>query len=442
VIVESRLNDHFFPMRNLPRCLILVFLLHVASLILLSQESLSDQYYSGKYRWVKEQAAHLIQSGDTSFNTFYLKVLSEAQLGLTTETIESLELALAYHRNDRRFQRILAAQLFEAGYYLQAREIYLVLVQTDSTDVSSWMKLAEIASFRQQYDQATDALEQVLMIDSLNLESLMMMGEIFNRHNNSGAVVFYEKAWQLYPDNQKAAYALANLKIQQKKASEALPVCDHILSFDSTSIKFRKLKGYTHYKMGEPHRAIVEFRLATELGDSSAFSFKYCGISQYLAADFEGAIESLQLAVERDSADAENHFFLGSSLATTKEKTKAMNHLNRSLKLMQPDPSIVSRIYSEQGNIKRLEMEYEEAYKLYNRAYEADTTNPLALYFMASILDNSLHHSKEALAIYERYMGALATQPGTENQQSLSIKTIVEDRIISLREELFFRDED
>ncbi len=106
------------------------------------------------------------------------------------------------------------------------------------------------------------------------------------------------------------------------------------------------------------------------LGDSTHFTFKFKGISHYLSLDFDAAIESLQIAEAKDTLDAEIYFFLGASLATTKEKKEAMEHLNKSLKLMQPDPEISSRIYSEQGNIKRLEMEYEEAYALYEQGLE------------------------------------------------------------------------
>jgi tetratricopeptide (TPR) repeat protein len=109
---------------------------------------------------------------------------------------------------------------------------------------------------------------------------------------------------------------------------------------------------------------------------------------------------------------------------------------------MQPDPTIVSRIYSEQGNIKHLEMEYEEAYDLYNKAWEMDTTNVLSLYLMASILDNSMQKSKEALVDYQRYIDALDRLPEKEeSNQGVSIRAIVEDRIVTLKEELFFRDE-
>jgi len=319
---------------------------------------------------------------------------------------------------------------------------YENLVRDDSTDISSWLRLAEIASFSQQMDQAVNALNRVLAIDSLNLESLMMMGDILNRYNNSGAAIFYARAYRYYPANQKAAYALGNWYIQSKEPWKTIPICDSILQIDSTSIKFSKLLGYAYYKTGNPGLAVQWFDYTVALGDSSVFTYKFKGISHYLLTDFGPAVESLENAVKKDTMDAEIHFFLGASLATFARMKEAMQHLNRSLELMQPDPSVISRIYSEQGNIKRLEMEYEEAYNLYNRAWEADTTNAMSLYYMASILDNSMHRSTEALEDYQRYIDALDRLPEKkETSQGVSVRAIVEDRIITLKEELFFRDE-
>jgi tetratricopeptide (TPR) repeat protein len=408
-----------------------------------SQENLLDLYYSGKYNQVIEQCRSSISSGDTTYNIHYLKALSEIQLGQTAAAISTLEKAQGLFPENMGVQRMLAGQYEAAGDYVRAWNLYLTLVRSDSSDVASWLKLADIASFKQQYPQAIKALEQVLLIDSLNLNSLMMMGEILNRHNNSGAIVYYQKAYRLYPDNQKAAYAMGNLYIQQKKAWDAVPICEHILEIDSTSIKFRKLLGYAYYKMGEPHNAVPNFEYATVLGDSTAFTFKFMGISHYLTTNFNGAISALDIAAKKDTMDAEVYFFLGASMATTMAKEEAMEHLNRSLRLMQPDPIITSRIYSEQGNIKRLEMKYEEAYELYNMAWESDTTNLMSLYFMASILDNSMHRSEEALVDYQRYIDHLDRLPesGERSTQAISIRTIVEDRIVALKEELFFLDQ-
>lgn len=407
-----------------------------------AQENILDLYYSGNYNRVLEQTEALIEEGDTAFNTFYLQVLSEAQLGQTSMAIKTLELALISHPDDARLLRMLAGQLFDAGYYVQARKSYSELVQKDSLDVGSWLKLAEIASFRQHDDQVIKALNQVLEIDSLNLTGLMKMGDILNRHNHNGAISYYEKAYRLYPDNQQAAFALGNLNIQAQEAWLTVPICEHILSIDTTSIKFSKLLGYTYYKMGEPVDGARYFEYANLLGDSSTFSFKFKGICHYLSLDFDAAIQSLQIAEAKDTLDAEIYFFLGSSMATGKEKEVAMAHLNKSLRLMQPDPKISSRIYSEQGNLKRLEMEYEEAYALYEQAWNTDSSNVMSLYFMASILDNSMHKSKEALVDYQHYIDALDRQPEKEeSSQGVSVRAIVEDRIIDLNEELFFLDE-
>jgi tetratricopeptide (TPR) repeat protein len=408
----------------------------------LAQDKLTEVYYSGNYQEVIEASSALIVSGDTTFNTFYLKALSEAQLGQALEAIGTLQNALVVHPGEPRLSRMLARQYFDAGNYVEAQIGYTRLVQSDSTDVASWLKLAEIASFRQQYKHAEQALNQVLAIDSMNLSSLMMMGDILNRHHHTGAVIFYERAYHHYPESQKAAYALANWYIQSKNAWKSIPVSEAMLRLDSSSIKFNKLLAYAYYKTAEPATAVRYFEYANQLGDSTAFSFKFKGISHYLQADFNSAIESLTFALKKDTLDAEIYFFLGASLATTTRKNEAMSHLNRSLQLMQPDPSIVSRIYSEQGNLKRLEMQYQEAYTLYEQAWEADSSNVISLYYMASILDNSLHKSKEAMVDYKRYIDALEGLPEKrEGNQGISIRTIVEDRIVTLNEELFFRDE-
>ena len=407
-----------------------------------AQENLTELYYSGSYQKVIALSADQIGSGDTAVNTFYLKALSESQYGQTGASIVTLQRAMAIHPDNTRLLRMIAVQYFEAGDYVRAKKSYNTLVQNDSTDVSSWLKLADIASFSQHNKQAIELLNQVLRIDSINLTGLMKMGDILNRLHNSAALLFYREAYTLYPDNQNAAYALGNLYIQAKEAWKTIPICENMLRLDTTSIKFSKLLGYAYYKTGEPPAAVRYFEYANQLGDSTAFTFKFKGISHYLRLDFESAIRSLQLATAKDSLDAEIHFFLGASLATTKAKTEAMKHLNRSLKLMQPDSAIVSRIFSEQGNIKRLEMEYEEAYFLYEQAWEMDTTNAMSLYLMASILDNSMRKSKEALVVYQRYIDALDKLPEKkESGQGVSIRTIVEDRIVTLKEELFFRDE-
>jgi len=434
-------QPYLFQMKQHPFIPLLFAFLAFPGSLIHGQEKTLDLYYSGDYRSVLEQTNALIESGDTAFNTFYLQALSEAQLGQNTKAIETIELALGSHPDDKRLLRMLAGQLFEAGYFVRAQLEYAALVLYDSLDVSSWLKLAEIASFRQHNDQTIHALNQVLRIDSLNLTGLMKMGDILNRHNNSGAIVYYRKANRLYPDNQKAAFALGNMYIKAKEAWKTIPICEHMLSIDTTNIKFSKLLGYAYYKQADPPLAVKYFEYANQLGDSAAFTFKFKGISHYLRVDFSKAIESLRFAKERDSLDAEIYFFLGASLATTKEKTEAMRLLNKSLKLMQPDPGITARIYSEQGNIMRLEMQYEEAYSLYEKAYETDTTNVIALYFMASILDNSMHKSKEALVDYQRYIDALDHVPEKkESSQGVSIRIIVENRISALKEEQFFLD--
>lgn len=393
---------------------------------------------------LQQPLQELDHAGDTAFNTHYLKALSEIRLGRTDSAIQTLNHALRLFPGNWTFRRILAGQLFEAGAYPEAEEHYSVFARADSGDVEAWLKLARIASIKQQHVRALRLLHHILNLDSTNFSSLVMLGDILTRKNDSTAIFYYEKAYDLFPGNQQVAYALANWYLQSGTPLRAVPVCERVLVTDTANIRFLKLLGYAHYKADQPDRSIKYFHRAIELGDSTAFSFKFAGISRYLTASFPEAIQALSVAAELDSTDAEIHFFLGASLAGTTRKEEAMYHLDRSLELIEPDPRVVARIYSEQGNIMRLETEYEKAYEYYQRAWEADTTDPMAIYYMASILDNSLHRSKEALADYRLFIDKLDRMPAErsgKNQQLPTIRQIVEDRIEMLTEELFFLDE-
>jgi tetratricopeptide (TPR) repeat protein len=407
-------------------------------------ESLHDVYDAGNYIAVIREASDAMASGDTAFQNFYLKALSEIQLGRTDSAVSTLRMAIRSYPEQRIMRRLFAGQLFEAGAYPEAAAYYASFARADSGDVEAWLKLARIASTSQQYDSAVSLLHHLLSLDPVNFSSLVMLGEVLTRLNDTTAIGYYEKAYRLYPENQQVAYALGNWYIQAERPYQAVPLCERVLENDSANIRFLKLLGFASYKMNDYPGAAGRFQKAIELGDSTLFSFKFAGIANYLNMSLPAAIHFLSLAAGKDSTDAEVHFFLGASLAGTTRKEEAMFHLEKSLELIRPDPAVVARIYSEQGNIMRLEMEYENAYELYRRAWHADTTNPMALYYMASILDNSLHRSREAMSDYRLFLEKLDRMPpeASENDSQLpTIREIVEDRIESLREELFFLDQ-
>lgn len=409
---------------------------------LMAQPDISSMYEEGRYEEVIAQATKSLDQNDTFQALYYLKALSESHLGRTGRAIHTAEQGRVVHASDVRLGRLLARLYLEAGNYPKAEIHYSWLVKLDSLDQTSWLKLAEIAYFRQHYSHARNALERVLHMDSLNMDALVLMGDILQKQHAAEALPYLERVARHYPENQKAAYTLANWYVQEGRPEKAISVCHKILSSDSTNVRFNKLMGYSMYKSGDHFQAVPYFEKAVALGDESAFCFKFLGISRYLSVDMEGAADALRWASDRDSLDAEIHFFLGASLVHTADKTGAMGHMDRALELLEPDGSVVSRIYAEQANLKRLEESYLEAYALYSRAWEADSTNLMALYLRASIQDNSLHNHDHALEDYRFFLEQLDRQPSAVKGDNAipTIRSIVEDRITTLKEERFFLD--
>jgi tetratricopeptide (TPR) repeat protein len=408
-----------------------------------SQTDLNSLYLSGRYDSLITLASAEIQKGDPAPEILSLKALAEVRLGHHSSAIRTLENGTGLYPADLSLKKLLAASHQEAGNMVRAEQAYQQVLALDSLDLSAWLQLARIASFRQDYPSAVYHLRQVLALDSTNLDGLMLTGEALDRLSSSASIMYYAKAFHLYPKNQKAAYALANGYIREEKPAMAVPICRSVLETDTTNIRFNKLLGLAYYRSGKPFEANIYFEDASLLGDSTLFTFKFMGISRYMIMDFHGAAEALRIAVEKDSLDAEIHYILGSSLGNTTEKEAAMYHLGRSLELSMPEAGTVSRIYSEQGNILRLQEKYIESYRHYQMAWEADTTRPLSLYFMASIQDNSLHNLELALTEYERFIKVLDNLPveeGKEPNQIPTVRSIVEQRIVDIREELFFLD--
>ena len=97
-------------MRLLPNSLLAgIFLLTQTSLS--AQDKLTELYYSGAYQEVLENSSDLIEAGDTAFNTYYLKALTEIQMGQSAMAILTLGVANQYHAGDTRIERMLAQSI-------------------------------------------------------------------------------------------------------------------------------------------------------------------------------------------------------------------------------------------------------------------------------------------------------------------------------------------
>ena len=79
-------------------------LLLITSNLSQSQEDLYDLYNSGKFESVIYHSSKAIASGDTAFNTLYLKILSEIQIGQAQEAIHTLERAALFFPEDDRIK--------------------------------------------------------------------------------------------------------------------------------------------------------------------------------------------------------------------------------------------------------------------------------------------------------------------------------------------------
>jgi tetratricopeptide (TPR) repeat protein len=170
--------------RTRPLLFLLLLLIPVRA-----QEDLNALYFSGDYERLIHETGAVLDRGDSALEVFSLKARAENQLGRTGDAIQTLEAARALYPEDVSLMRMLAVRYQEAGNMVRAREEYQRIRIRDSLDLSTWLQLARIASFRQDYQVAVHHLQKVLTLDSVNLDGLMLMGESMERLPNTSNIL-------------------------------------------------------------------------------------------------------------------------------------------------------------------------------------------------------------------------------------------------------------
>jgi predicted Zn-dependent protease len=155
-------------MRSIPAIWWIIPIVAIFQSPAVAQEDLFLLYTAGAFEKVIDQASVEIESGKASGDEYYLKSLAELQLGRPEQSLRTLEMGVASMPGDRRLVRMKAEQHFDLDDYAGAWSQYEILVRSDSSDLASWLKLAEISMNRQHFHRTVLLLDQLLSPDSVN----------------------------------------------------------------------------------------------------------------------------------------------------------------------------------------------------------------------------------------------------------------------------------
>jgi len=374
------------------------------------------------------------------------------------------------------------AKAYTARYnYFDALESLKKAYSLDSLNRAIENALAETYDFIGQDENAIQVYYNQYLRDTLNLETVASLGNMFRKTAEYGAAIhYYQKATQIDPTNfyfyKQIGYCadkinvpqyatmnyeialklnaydlgiyrqLANIYNSDKNFSNAIHVCNRGLKIYNLDNQLMKIKAYAHYLNKDKDSAIYYFNKMLEYGDSCFFNFKYLGMSYYDKEDYYNAIINLKEARSYDKKDAELTFFIGSAYGRTGAYDEGWNYLNMTEYLLSPAPEKLSEIYSEMAIILLSEGNYELSLEHLKMAYKKNAT-PILSYKMAQLYDHYLNNKKLAIDCYDAYLTMVNMPDSVEINFGGADKSFFLDpqliesakqRISVLQEELFF----
>jgi len=243
--------------------------------------------------------------------------------------------------------------------------------------------------------------------------------ELYKKKEFDDALVKYNEARELDPENMMLLLNIASVKLEQGNLEECVSVCKDAIELGrSTSAPFESIakaydrigNAYAKNKMWEkalkaygssqlesksPAVAnkirVVEKNMKEEAAKSyidpeKAAAAKELGNEKFKAGDFPAAIDHYSEAIKRDPSCAVYYGNRATAFMKLADFGRAMEDCNKALEI---DPKYVKCI-AKKGNIQVLLKEYHKAIKTFQKGLELDPTNQECL--------QGLHRTQTAIA--------------------------------------------
>ena len=249
------------------------------------------------------------------------------------------------------------------------------------------------------------------------------------------------RAYELYVRGRHASYR------GTPDANEAaVEFLSRAIEADPQFVAAQYALGVVHQNLGNRWKAAAQFRASAQLDPTYAEPYKALG-DLYLTAPrrlFEEAIKAYGKAIELRPFYAEAHVGLGDALAAKGEIDPAVAAYQKGLEFNPMNAKVhvsLGKIYySEKGLYyesvtaykKAIDLDptyldarmglaevyedkglYKEAIEEYRKVVEADAKNTGALYNLALVYEKV--DPKEAITLWERYIGLAGTQPSEKD---------------------------
>ena len=315
------------------------------------------------------------------------------------------------------------------------------LVQPGSMDEGV---LAELADCHFQSGAYEDALGTYYMLSSFAQDNILYKIRLmqasyrlkaYTQSIQAGqAVWYYRKSLALKPMNESVLSKAMGILLDSENYDGAIALSEPFLAEDPENMTIAPLQGVAFYRKGDYETASKVFQRQEDIGNDTYPIHYYLGQSYWHDLVLYRADKELIAAWQIDSSD------VGLAYAIAAAKMDAYRPfdrdvkpwLDKALKMLEPDPAMMSRIHQQYGlGYYKTQNSWDSAIEHYKEAYKYNPKFISALSTIAYCYQMKKDY-KQALDWYEKYLKV--ARPGSNGYE------FAVDNVKYLKGELFMEE--
>ena len=349
-------------------------------------------------------------------------VLAEARylksIYRTDDAIEKLSALVQPNALDEGVLAELADCHFQSGAYEDATGTYFMLSSRFPENILYKIRLMQAYYRLRDYPRSIQAGRAVLQRDSIPAV-VSFVGDAFRQMEQAdSALWYYRRSLALKPDNETVLSKAMGILLDKGDYDGAIALSEPFLAEDPDNLTIAPLQGLAYYRKSDYETASKVFQRQEDIGNDTYPIHYYLGQSYWHTLVVYRAEEELLAAWQIDSTD------VGLAYAIAAVKMEAFRYpfeeqagawLDRALKMLEPDPSMMSRIHQQYGlAYYRRTNSWDKAIEHYKEAYRYNPKFISALSTIAYCYQLKKEY-KQAIEWYEKYLKV--AKPGSRGYE-------------------------
>jgi tetratricopeptide (TPR) repeat protein len=301
-----------------------------------------------------------------------------------------------------------------------AKKYYQRMISIDSNNISANQYLA-IINYNSNPVLAQSFMHRLITVQPAKAGWWRNMAELYKKTNQKdSALLYYNRAYEISPNDYKNATGLADILIEKKNYSRADSIMDNSLAKDSLNIPCLKLRIRSAYEAKDYQHTLLPGEKLIRLEEISLSALTQLALSYYNLKMYTDCIRVCDFMMHNDLDIESIYYYEAKSYA----KLKDFNRSNELLQtcLTKAISKTAELYYYTLGENYEVINQFTTAIKQYDSAYYL-FKDPLMKYYAGRIYESNLKNEKLARKYYMQYLQLAKPQSADEKKAYAYIKS-------------------